>query len=106
MAVIGLELDSSSLVLTRGRDFKWGFQNVDESGNGVNYPSGELFIELHTTPVTKWNFAISGSSAVCKVESDEVDKIPARTKWQLVFLPQGEVAGGDPIARGSVKVQV
>jgi hypothetical protein len=106
MSVIGLELDSSSLVLTKGRDFKWGFKNVDESGVAVNYPPGSLFIELYTSPVTKWPFTISGSEAVCKVESEEVDKIPSRTHWQLVFLPQGEVAGGDPVARGTVKVQV
>jgi hypothetical protein len=31
--------------------------------------------------------------------------VPARTRWQLVWLPDGEAAGGDPLARGLVKIQ-
>jgi len=54
---------------------------------------------------TKWPFTIAGSTASLKVESEEVDKIQNRTHWQLAFLPTGETAGGDPIARGTVKVQ-
>jgi hypothetical protein len=42
--------------------------------------------------------------ASIKVESEEADTIGARTLWQLVFLSDGEPAGGDPIARGSVSV--
>jgi len=56
-------------------------------------------------PFTIWPFIIDGPNASIKVESDDCDAIPDRTKWQLVFLPQGELAGGDPVARGVVKVQ-
>lgn len=55
--------------------------------------------------LTKWPFVIDGATASLKVESEDADKIPARTHWQLVFLPEGEAAGGDPIARGRVAVQ-
>ena len=57
-------------------------------------------------PTTKWNFDISGSLGIVKVESEEADLIPNRTDWQLVFLPDGEPAGGDPIARGVTAIQM
>ncbi|QFP95490.1 hypothetical protein SEA_GAUGELDP_6 [Mycobacterium phage GaugeLDP] len=53
-------------------------------------------------PLTLWEFDIDGSVADIKIESDEADQIATRTKWQLVFLADGEEAGGDPIALGTV----
>ncbi len=105
MAIIGVDIEASTLVLTKGRDFRWNFVNLDESGVAVNFPAGTLYFELATTTPQTWLFTISGSGASLKVESIVVDTVPARTKWQLVFKATGEVAGGDPIARGSVKVQ-
>lgn len=104
--IIGIELDPTELVLTKNRDFKWTFQNLDESGAAVNYPAGSLYFEVYTQPsTTTWTFTITGSSATLKVESDVVNTIPNRTKWQLVFKASGEAAGGDPLARGVVRVQ-
>ncbi|AVR76590.1 hypothetical protein SEA_COOG_3 [Mycobacterium phage Coog] len=57
------------------------------------------------TRLTRWDFVIDGTKAVLKVESEEADLISARTQWQLVFLEDGEPAGGEPIARGLVWVQ-
>lgn len=54
---------------------------------------------------TKWPFVISGPTASIKIESEAADLIPARTHWQLVFLPDGEEAGGDPVAIGRVYEQ-
>lgn len=51
-----------------------------------------------------WFFDIVGPQASIKVESEEADKIGHRTRYQLVFLPDGEAAGGDPVARGRVGV--
>lgn len=49
MADIGIELGGDSLVLTRGRDFEWIFENVDETTKQpTDYPAGELFFELDT----------------------------------------------------------
>jgi hypothetical protein len=56
-------------------------------------------------PVTIWPFVITGSTASAKVESEEVAQVKPRTRWQLVFLPDGEAEGGDPIALGSVEVR-
>lgn len=107
MAVIGLELQPIQLVLTRGRDFKWSFQNLDENDSPLDFPPGELYFEFSVgSPHTKWEFLIAGSMADLKVESTAADLIPARTKWQLVFLADGEAAGGDPVARGQVKEQL
>jgi len=109
MSDIGVVVDGDSLVLWTGRDFKWGFTNLDANGNSTNYPSGSLYFELlystdgGITPTTQWTFSISGATATLKVESTDADLIPARTQWQLVFLPTGEVAGGDPIAYGTVR---
>src|SRR5699024_6237334 len=47
-SVIGIELDTDTLVLTRGRDFKWQFENLDENDQPVDFPAGELFFELKT----------------------------------------------------------
>jgi hypothetical protein len=106
MADLGIRADQDTLVLWKGRDFKWAFDNLDpETGDPIDFPAGRLFFELQTgeTP-TEWDFSFNGSQAVIKVESDEVAQIPKRTKWQLVFLPDGEVAGGDPITAGLVEV--
>ncbi|QJD52219.1 hypothetical protein PBI_JF2_3 [Mycobacterium phage JF2] len=105
MSVIGPQLEADTLVLTRGRDFKWSFENLDASGAPVDFPEGQLFFEFATSPKTLWDFVIDGSPATIKVESEDADLIPARTKWQLVFLPDGEAGGGDPIALGTVQVQ-
>lgn len=111
MAVIGIELAADQLVLTKGRDFRWAFENLDEAGEPIDYPAGALYFEfptiidgLSSEPV-KWPFTIAGSLATIKKESTEVAGIPGRSKWQLVFLADGEAAGGEPIARGTVKVQ-
>ncbi|AEL17838.1 minor tail protein [Mycobacterium phage Trixie] len=53
-------------------------------------------------PLTTWDFVIEDHLASIKIESDKADEIAERVKWQLVFLPEGELAGGDPIARGTV----
>ena len=105
MAVIGVELDQGELVLTKGRDFRWTFSNLDASGNPTAFPSGSLYFEVYGSSTLTWTFTISGSSASLKVESTVVDSVPNRTRWQLVFKPTGEAAGGDPIARGVVRIQ-
>lgn len=104
--VIGVQLDTDTLVLTKGRDFRWKFQLTDNEGTPVDFPAGELFFELATDgPVTRWDFDINGALASIKVESEDVDKIANGTRWQLVWLPDGEAAGGDPLGLGKVKVQ-
>ncbi|AHJ88663.1 hypothetical protein PBI_RHYNO_3 [Mycobacterium phage RhynO] len=110
MSVIGPQLDQDTLVLTRGRDFKWSFENLGPDGQPVDFPAGSLFFEFPDldgegiSPL-KWVFTVSGSIASIKIESAAVNAIPARAKWQLVFLPEGEESGGDPIALGIVQIQ-
>lgn len=48
MAEIGLNLGTDSLVLTKGRDFKWSFQNLDNNRQAIPFPAGDLFFELQT----------------------------------------------------------
>lgn len=99
---IGPEVPSDTITLYKNRDFKWGFQNLDENDQPIPFPPGSLFFELQTSPLTNWVFEIDGSEASLKVESEAAALIPAKTKWQLVFLQTGESAGGDAIATGSV----
>jgi hypothetical protein len=101
---IGIELESELLVLTKGRDFEWVFENLDPNNNPIDYPDGELFFEF-ASDVDDWDFVIDGSIATLKVESTVVDTVTDRTKWQLVFLPAGEPAGGQPLALGQVQIQ-
>ena len=68
------------------------------------------YIEVQTIkpgkePLTIWPLTISGSDADIKVESEDADLVSRRTRWQLVFMPDGEPAGGDPVTRGRVMVQ-
>lgn len=105
MAAIGTSLTASTLVLTKGRDFRWNFENLGADGLPETYPVGALYFEFPGLSVANWSFTISGSTASIKIESAVVDTIPNRSKWQLVFLATGEVAGGDPVALGTVKVQ-
>lgn len=102
---IGVPLLPDQLVLTTGRDFRWAFENLDDNNQPEAFPLGELYFELETDPVTQWDFTIDGTVAEIKIEHDEADAIPDRTKWQLVFLPDGEAAGGDPVALGVVRRQ-
>lgn len=62
-------------------------------------------LELGQRALTRWDFDIVGDTAELKVESEAVDLIQPRTRWQLVFQPDGEAAGGVAIARGTVVVQ-
>ena len=105
LSIIGVALEPDALVLQRGRDFRWNFKFVDDAGVDKPFPAGKLYFEFCGSPPTKWEFTINGHDASLKVESTEADKIPNRAKWQLVWLPDGEAAGGDPIAFGTVRVQ-
>lgn len=105
MSVIGRSLDSSVLVLTKGRDFTWSFIHQNEAGQTVDFPAGDLYFEIYTDPVLTWDFTVVGSEASLKVESEVVDTVPNRTRWQLVFRASGEAAGGEPLAIGIVRVQ-
>lgn len=105
MTEIGVALPATSLVLTKGRDFKWTFENLDEDGSPTDFPAGSLFFEFATKPLTLWEFDIEGHTASLKAEAEDVDKIKVRCAWQLVFLPDGEDTGGDAIAQGTVKRQ-
>lgn len=81
---------------------------VDDSLlTGIDTPSVSVeVLDPGRAPVTKWIFDINETLAHLKVESEAADQIAANTKFQLVFLPEGEAAGGDPIAEGFVKVQM
>jgi hypothetical protein len=48
MPDIGIALGSDRLVLTRRRDFKWFFDNLDEDDTPIDFPAGRLFFELDT----------------------------------------------------------
>jgi hypothetical protein len=104
---IGIKLTPDSLVLTEGRDFIWAFQNIGSDGQTPeDFPVGELFIELDTgESPTVWDFIIVDDVASLKIESTAADLIPARTEWQLVWLPDGEPAGGEAVAIGTVRRQ-
>jgi hypothetical protein len=109
VSVIGPVFEPDRLYLTRGRDFKWAYRLVDCDGNPVDFPKGRLYFEFAELgdglePVV-WEFGIEGDVASLKVESELADLIPDRTRWQLVFLADGEPVGGDPVSLGSVKVQ-
>lgn len=79
---------------------------ADGSELGGYSPVVDVFVNSHgRDPITRWDFDIDESTASLKIESEEADGIPNRTKWQLVFLPDGEEAGGDPITFGKVQVQ-
>lgn len=108
MSVIGPVFEPDRLYLTRGRDFKWAYKLVDPAGAPVPFPAGRLYFEFELDPVEFqhiWEFGIEADTASLKVESEVADTIPDRTRWQLVFLADGEPVGGDPIALGTVKVQ-
>jgi hypothetical protein len=87
MHSVGVSLSDTPLFLTRGRDFVWNFGLVDTCGD-------------------RWFFEVDGGFASIKVESERADLVAARARWQLVFLPEGEPAGGVAWARGYVKVEI
>ena len=69
------------------------------------WPAGGLSMELDTSPVkTVWAFTIVDSVASLKVESEDADKVPDRTSFIVRWLPAGELAGGQPLIIGKVRV--
>jgi hypothetical protein len=99
-------LGQDRLILTRGRDFEWVYRLVDSADQPYDFPPGRLFLEFATAPeVTVWDFVVEGDRASIRVESDVADLIPNRCRWQLVFLPEPEESGGQPVALGSVTIQ-
>lgn len=106
MSVIGPVFEPDKLFLTTGRDFKWAYQLVDKDNVPVDFPAGRLYLEFATCPdPVVADFVIDGSVATIKIEHEVADTIPNRTKFQLVFLHEGEPAGGDPVSIGSVQRQ-
>ncbi|ANA86944.1 hypothetical protein PBI_SOUPS_6 [Gordonia phage Soups] len=104
MAEIGFLPPPDTLVLWRGRDFKWNFENLDLDNNPTPFPEGcDLFFEFIVgTSKVEWHFVIDGPKASIKVESEVADLVPSRTEWQLVLLVDGELEGGDPVGHGTV----
>ena len=88
-------------------------QLVGDASELVNYVTGlSLAPEVATkvndvgqAALTRWVFDIVGDTASLKVESEHLERIGNRTRWQLVFLPDGEPAGGQTVGRGVVRVQ-
>lgn len=78
---------------------------TDLTGLNNNQKVEVQVIEEGRSRFTKWPFSITGDKAVIKVESEDADQIEKGIHWQLVFLPDGEPAGGDPVGRGQVRVQ-
>ena len=91
------------LVLTRNRDFVHGYQMVDENGSPVELPKGRLFYEVHTDPVSVWDFQMSDCWVWVQVPASVVNAIPNFTRWELVWVPEG--GSGVAVALGSVAVQ-
>ncbi|EHB44138.1 hypothetical protein MycrhDRAFT_6888 [Mycolicibacterium rhodesiae JS60] len=75
-----------------------------EGTNGDQNVSVKV-IEPGKHPLTLWHLAIAEDIASIKVDSELTALVPNRCKWQLVFLPDGEAAGGDPITAGKVRWQ-
>jgi len=94
--------------LVRGTDL--GPENLTLVSDAVSlasrpWPAGTLSMELATSPVkTVWQFTIAGAVATLKVESEEADKVPDRTDFIVKWLPSGELAGGQPVVIGKVRV--
>jgi hypothetical protein len=62
-------------------------------------------VQVGTPTLTKWDFTIAADTATLFIPNSECDEISNRTPWQLVWKPSGDTTGGDPQARGFVRVQ-
>ena len=102
MAFVGHVVDDDVMFLTAGRDMYWGIEFSEPCGAPVDVSHGDLFFEFDSD---RWFFTVDGHRATLKVESEVVDLVPDRARWQLVFLPAGEAAGGVCLARGYVRRQ-
>lgn len=113
-------LDSASVIFHWVHEYEVEF--MGELGNqliplmntdAANLTGGAARVDTEVVEIgqgtkTIWQFEVDPrerSVATLKVESEKVDLIRPRTKWYLVFLPAGEAAGGEPLARGMVAVQ-
>ncbi len=103
LSYVGVPQRDDVMYLTRGRDFFWNVELVDQRGAPLTFPPGDLFFEF--VDGSRWFFDVEGSVASLKVESEVADTVANRARWQLVFLSEGEPAGGVAWAKGYVKVE-
>ena len=108
--VFGSVPDCATLELVAGADYMWSFElrypsTHVQAGQPQAFPAGQLFYRIFTAPVeTVWPFTVAGAVASMKVEEVEVAKIPDRSRFHLVWLPAGELSGGQVWAVGKVRV--
>jgi len=108
--IFGVVPGCATLELVEGGDYVWNFElrfpaDHAQAGLPQPFPPGSLVYRIFTEPVeTVWPFTLSGAVASVKVESEEVAKIKDRTRFHLVWLPAGELAGGQVWATGKVRV--
>lgn len=108
--VFGAVPDCGVLERVTGMDYVWSFElryppGHASAGQPQPFPvGGTLSYRIETTPPTVWQFVIAGAVASIKVESEVADKVPDRTPFKLVWLPPGELGGGQAWAVGKVQV--
>src|SRR4051812_2415256 len=92
MSAIGIELDTDQLVLTRGRDFKWTFENLDNSSppKPLDFPPGQLFFEISTHGEHNGRGHIdqqgaNAGSYIINIEADPVAGFEAGSSIPLPF---------------------
>lgn len=103
---IGLVLDRETLNLIQDRELHLTAQCVDENNNPIDWPAGTLQFVLETSPdPTIWEFTLTADVGYLNKTGDEANAVPRHTKWQLVFTPEGDTDGGQPLGYGWVGKQ-
>jgi hypothetical protein len=106
MSVIGIEIEPVQLVLTRGRDFRWAFQNLGPDNEPEDFPAGDLFFEIatggqHNARQSLKSTGVSGGSYKLALDTQQTTTI-AYDSSELVVQQRLEALSN--IGPGNVKV--
>jgi hypothetical protein len=84
MADLNAPPERKTLILTKGKDLVLDF--IHKPGGAItDYPGGaSVTLLIETDPETTVTGTVSGSSAVCRIESTEADAIPAGKPWRVI----------------------
>ena len=88
---IGAPPATKKIPVTRGCDFSFTIQRVDELGDPINFDVGAtVYVWVDIDPAVKVDAVVSGSTAAVTIPDAVCDQVKNSTRWRAV-IDQGDL---------------
>ena len=90
---IGAPPSVKKIPVTRGCDFSFTIQRVDDQGQPLNFEAGTtvyLWVDIDKANPIKVNAVVSGSTAAVTISDSVCDLVKNTTRWRAV-IDQGDL---------------